>query len=55
MQGRCHGRVRSIRMDDLGAPGSYMTLGEGVPVYSSDRRRLGEVLGGPAVHVHDHA
>jgi PRC-barrel domain len=30
-------------MDDLGAPGSYMTLGEGVPVYSSDGQRLGEV------------
>jgi len=43
MQGRCHGRVRSIRMEDLGAPGSYMTLGEGVPVYSSDGQRLGEV------------
>ena len=43
MQGRCHGRVRSIRMEDLGAPGSYITLGEGVPVYSSDGQRLGEV------------
>jgi PRC-barrel domain len=30
-------------MDDLGAPGSYMTLSEGVPVYSRDGRRLGEV------------
>jgi PRC-barrel domain len=30
-------------MEDLGAPGSYMTLGEGLPVYSSDGRRLGEV------------
>jgi uncharacterized protein YrrD len=30
-------------MDDLGAPGSYMTLGEGVPVYSRDGQRLGEV------------
>jgi uncharacterized protein YrrD len=28
---------------DLGAPGSYMTLTEGVPVYSSDGRRLGAV------------
>jgi uncharacterized protein YrrD len=28
---------------DLGAPGSYMTLAEGVPVYSSDGRRLGAV------------
>ncbi|HEV2874489.1 MAG TPA: hypothetical protein VGW14_05010 [Thermoleophilaceae bacterium] len=30
-------------MDDLGAPGSYMTLGEGVPVYSRDGELLGEV------------
>jgi hypothetical protein len=30
-------------MDDLGAPGSYLTLGPGVPVYSSDGERLGEV------------
>lgn len=43
MQGPCHRRVRSIRMEDLGAPGSYMTLGEGVPVYSRDGHRLGEV------------
>jgi uncharacterized protein YrrD len=28
---------------DLGAPGSYITLAEGVPVYSSDGQRLGEV------------
>jgi uncharacterized protein YrrD len=28
---------------DLGAPGSYMTLAAGVPVYSSDGERLGEV------------
>jgi hypothetical protein len=28
---------------DLGAPGSYMTLTEGVAVYSSDGQRLGEV------------
>jgi hypothetical protein len=28
---------------DLGAPGSYMTLTEGVAVYSSDGKRLGEV------------
>jgi hypothetical protein len=28
---------------DLGAPGSYMTLQPGVPVYSSDGERLGEV------------
>ena len=30
-------------MEDLGAPGSYMTLREGVPVYSSDGQQLGEV------------
>ena len=28
---------------DLGAPGSYMTLTDGVAVYSSDGERLGEV------------
>ena len=28
---------------DLGGPGSYMTLRSGVPVYSSDGQRLGEV------------
>jgi hypothetical protein len=30
-------------MGDLGAPGSYMTLGEGMPVYSRDGELLGEV------------
>jgi uncharacterized protein YrrD len=30
-------------MEDLGAPGSYITLRDGVPVYSSDGQRLGEV------------
>jgi hypothetical protein len=30
-------------MDDLGAPGSYMTLSEGVAVYSRDGERLGQV------------
>jgi uncharacterized protein YrrD len=30
-------------MDDIGAPGSYMTLVAGVPVYSRDGERLGEV------------
>ena len=30
-------------MEDLGAPGSYITLGGGVPVYSRDGQRLGEV------------
>ena len=28
---------------DLGAPGSYLTLAAGVPVYSSDGQRLGDV------------
>ena len=28
---------------DLGAPGSYMTLTDGVAVYSSDGERLGDV------------
>jgi uncharacterized protein YrrD len=28
---------------DLGAPGSYMTLAAGVPVYSSDGQKLGAV------------
>jgi len=28
---------------DLGAPGSYLTLAEGVAVYSSDGERLGSV------------
>jgi hypothetical protein len=43
MQGPFHGRVRSTLMEDLGAPGSYMTLREGVPVYSRDGQRLGDV------------
>jgi uncharacterized protein YrrD len=30
-------------MDDLGAPGSYMTLHDGLPVYSRDGQRLGEI------------
>lgn len=30
-------------MENLGAPGSYLTLREGVPVYSRDGQRLGEV------------
>jgi uncharacterized protein YrrD len=30
-------------VEDLGAPGSYMTLGEGMPVYSSDGEKLGEI------------
>jgi hypothetical protein len=43
MQCPCHGRVRSIRMDDLGAPGSHMTLRQGMPVYARDGQRLGDV------------
>jgi hypothetical protein len=30
-------------MDDLGAPGSYMTLRQGMPVYTRDGQRLGDV------------
>ena len=30
-------------MEDLGAPGSYLTLRRGVAVYSSDGEKLGEV------------
>jgi hypothetical protein len=30
-------------MDDLGAPISYLALGKGVPVYSSDGEELGKV------------
>jgi uncharacterized protein YrrD len=30
-------------MDDLGAPSSYLTLSQGLPVYSSDGRKLGAV------------
>ena len=30
-------------MEDLGAPISYLTLGKGVPVYSSDGKELGKV------------
>jgi len=30
-------------MDDLGAPSSYLTLTEGVPVFSSDGQRIGAV------------
>src|ERR687895_249155 len=43
MQGALHRWVRSNRMEDLGAPGSYMTLREGVPVYTRDGERLGDV------------
>jgi hypothetical protein len=30
-------------MKDLGAPISYLTLGEGVPVYTSDEKEIGKV------------
>lgn len=30
-------------MDDLGAPSSYLAVQPGVPVYSSDGKKLGEV------------
>jgi uncharacterized protein YrrD len=43
-------------MEDLGAPVSYLTLAEGVPVYSSDRQEVGKVahvLADPAVDVFD--
>jgi hypothetical protein len=30
-------------MDDLGEPASYLTLQPGVPVFSSDGRKLGEI------------
>jgi hypothetical protein len=36
-------RAGTLRRVDLGEPGSYMTLRAGVPVYSSDGERLGEV------------
>jgi hypothetical protein len=31
-------------MDDLGPPTSYLLLGRGVPVFSSDGERLGKVV-----------
>ena len=43
-------------MEDLGAPASYLTLAEGVPVYSSDGEELGKVehvLADPDVDVFD--
>ncbi len=43
-------------MDDLGQPSSYLTLQAGVPVYSSDGEKLGEVehvLADPDVDVFD--
>jgi hypothetical protein len=32
-----------VRLMDLGKPASYLTLSPGLPVYSSDGQRLGEV------------
>ena len=43
-------------MEDLGAPASYLTLAEGMPVYSSDGEELGKVehvLADPDVDVFD--
>jgi hypothetical protein len=43
-------------MDDLGAPGSYLTCGEGLPVYSRDGRQVGKVahvLADPDIDVFD--
>lgn len=43
-------------MDDLGQPSSYISLEEGVPVYSSDGESLGKVehvLADPEVDVFD--
>lgn len=43
-------------MSDLGAPGSFLTLSKGVPVYSSDGEELGRVehvLSAPDVDIFD--
>src|SRR5215218_8956625 len=43
-------------MEDLGAPVSYLTLADGVPVYASDGQEVGKVahvLADPAVDVFD--
>jgi hypothetical protein len=43
-------------MEDLGAPGSYLTCGEGLPVYSSDGQVVGKVehvLADPDIDVFD--
>ena len=48
--------VCSARMDDLGAPTSYLTLPKGVPVYSSDGEDLGKVecvLSAPNIDIFD--
>src|SRR6185295_9849004 len=46
----------SAPMEDLGAPASYLTLAEGMPVYSSDGEELGKiehVLADPDLDVFD--
>ncbi|HET7574394.1 MAG TPA: hypothetical protein VFJ99_04700 [Solirubrobacterales bacterium] len=43
-------------MEDLGHPISYLVLGKGVPVYSSDGERLGRVVrvsAAPEAHMFD--
>lgn len=43
-------------MTDLGAPGSFLTLGKGVPVYSSDGEEVGKVehvLSAPNLDIFD--
>jgi len=43
-------------MEDLGAPGSYLTLEEGLPAFSSDGQEVGKVehvLADPEVDVFD--
>jgi uncharacterized protein YrrD len=43
-------------MEDLGAPGSYLILGKGLPVYSSDGKPVGKVdhvLAAPDLDVFD--
>ncbi len=43
-------------MDNLGEPGSYLTVGKGVPVFSSDGENLGrvvKVLSAPNIDVFD--
>lgn len=36
-------RGQAARVDDLGAPASYLTLTSGTPVYTSDGERIGAV------------
>ena len=50
------GPLRSNAMVELGAPGSFLTLSKGVPVYSSDGKELGKVehvLSAPNVDIFD--